>query len=420
MTDGLEGFLQSSSEAGKADSEGTFTVNFAAARAKMAKFQLADPHYFILKLVQAGVLASRGMDISFAGNGWEIVYQDWQPELTLEKIREKLSSGLVTACEEPLDHLTIALNTLMTLAPSGIRLAQKIEGSHENRFLELNEEMEIKSQEGDWKESKLTLLIPKTPHIDRERIEELILERCGFAPIPLTLNEETVLPRLRATSGAHRDIFFRHNKELAQGQTLGSRNALDQKSENIPEDEFSSFLRLTVDLDPYAQVWLCKAGVMLENKAFDLGVPGLTGVVEADHLDTDLTGVQFIANEKVDQLSLWLKGPSKIVLDRAIKVTDTVDAEAAPVALNGWLNGWDVTTGCGLGCLGGIGGFWLFIDNLISGGVLSAIVSLGVLFPGAYVGAKIHKKGCEKTPGSEEEAQRTLRNRLLAARDSLT
>lgn len=419
MSDELEQFLSSSSQAGETDSEGAFTVNLEAARAKMAKFQLADPHYFILKLVQAGVLASRGMKITLTIDGWQIDFFDWFPGITLEKIRERLLSAAFTSCETALDHLTIALNTLMTLVPKGMNLCQKIEGAHGTAVLNLDSEMQIRTSPGFWERSSLELFVPRSSNISAPTIDELVRERCGFAPISIRLNGDPVLPKLPHTSGAHRDIFFRHNKELAQGRTLGPRPAFEVQGKNVPEAEFCADLRLTVDLSSQAQIWLCKAGVLLDRKTFDLGVPGLTGVVEADHLDTDLTGVQFLLNDKAEELVKWLTPLAHKVLDSAIKATDNVDAEAAPVSLSGWLAGRDVGVGCGGGCLSGIGAFWLFLDNLISANLFSALLCLGLLFPGGYVGSRIFKKGCEKDAKSDLKAKQTLRQKLLSAKDKL-
>ncbi len=53
----LNAYLHRQIEGQRVDSSGKFTVDFAKARQKLALFQLTRPTDYLLKLVQAGVLA---------------------------------------------------------------------------------------------------------------------------------------------------------------------------------------------------------------------------------------------------------------------------------------------------------------------------------------------------------------------------
>src|SRR5690606_35611974 len=50
----IEDLLNDYRDDGTEDSSGAFTIDFQKAREKLAKFQLRDPHEFILKFIQAG------------------------------------------------------------------------------------------------------------------------------------------------------------------------------------------------------------------------------------------------------------------------------------------------------------------------------------------------------------------------------
>jgi hypothetical protein len=66
-------------------------------------------------------------------------------------------------------------------------------------------------------------------------------------------------------------------------------------------------LRLTVDLDPLATIWLAKAGVLVESRRFHLGVPGVVGIVTFDDLPTDLTSSRFLDGKLPPSLQSWLR-----------------------------------------------------------------------------------------------------------------
>ncbi|MCA9796594.1 MAG: hypothetical protein KC910_32520, partial [Candidatus Eremiobacteraeota bacterium] len=51
----LEDFLEGQRRHGQQDSSGVFTLDLARAQATLRRFQLADPNFYLLQLVQGAV-----------------------------------------------------------------------------------------------------------------------------------------------------------------------------------------------------------------------------------------------------------------------------------------------------------------------------------------------------------------------------
>ncbi|MBI3930335.1 MAG: hypothetical protein HY319_32665 [Armatimonadetes bacterium] len=115
----LDDFLEEQKGLGKRESEGAFTLDLTRAQFKLGQYQSADPAFFLLKLVQAGVLAgARSIDIKLLR---------WDVQVDLHGLGEGLESAdrLLELLRNPLSeeesaarHLALALLSATSRKPA--------------------------------------------------------------------------------------------------------------------------------------------------------------------------------------------------------------------------------------------------------------------------------------------------------------
>ena len=164
-------------------------------------------------------------------------------------------------------------------------------------------------------------------------------------------------------------------------------------------------LALTVDMDPKATIWLCKAGVMAEKKHLDLGIPGLIGVVAADDVPTDLTGSQFLEGEPLQEVRTWLGKAGQMLLSDAIDGIKDVVSEAQPVSTSAPVATHYALSGCSLALVGWIIGVAVIANTRGTSGWVLPNLFFWVLFPLGWVGFWVWRHGCEKDDKSDLAAR---------------
>lgn len=140
----LDKYLDSHGSEGRVDSMGTFTVDFRAAREKMAHFALADPSMLLLKFVQAAVLAeSTAVRIQSRREKSTITLVGPRPELL---DLDRLVSDLCLALQAPADSaqgcIVAGLNAAAPLARC-TRVAGYPAGEPRGRELTLAEGLDV-------------------------------------------------------------------------------------------------------------------------------------------------------------------------------------------------------------------------------------------------------------------------------------
>lgn len=423
----IDQFLDDYRDDGREDSSGAFTIDFQKAREKLAKFQLRDPHEFILKFVQAGNLASGAssqIDIDFRKVA-TIHFHDWNHEWTLERLAERLASASLVAEQDPLTHLAVGISALMGLEMEELQLTQKRQGEPNGRALLVKKTLEWDSVEQLNPEAsflRITLPIPKG--ISIATLRALLASRCGFSAVPIRLDGEALKAQLPETSGAHRAQFFRENEVLASQYrlpqdlpNLPAIRALAGRSSALECDRWAH-LSLTVDLDPKATVWFCKDGVMTEVKKLDLGVPGIVGVVSADDVATDLTGSQFLEGKEFEQLKDTLTRASRGLLDNAIDATKNIVSQGQPPSASAPVKGWHGCSGCSFALLGwylSLKALGHFGASWVTGWVMP-LTFFWIGFPLVWVGYAVWRHGCEKDDKSDGNARQHLLETLYEAK----
>lgn len=204
--DDLDSLLGHLRDGGKVESSGTFTLDLRKARDKLRAYQLAEPCFYLLKLVQAGVAAGAvRLDLHLARR--EIsVYMILDPGTRLAESGAliELLADPQSAQPGPLRHLAIGLNSSWALEPAwvswsywpGIALDQPKRGAWSIRI--------------DTEEIHLQPDPPKPWEGKTPRAPEVIKEFRNFDVVEFTLvRNSNPMSYLKNTGSEHRAILYR-------------------------------------------------------------------------------------------------------------------------------------------------------------------------------------------------------------------
>lgn len=406
MSESLEQFLNASREAGETHSEGTFTIDFAKAREKMAKFQLSNPQEFVLKIVMAAYAAGASELAVVTGAKTGFILRDWPDGLTLDSLANRLCADTILSGEEPMDHLAVAVNALLGLDCGDI-LLQHSPKSGERSLLRVDEGLQWEDPEGyNAEPGQLVLVVGERGRISQTEVKTLLEQRCYAPNLAIRINGTPVPLAPPPTPGSHRIQFFRTNKALASHSYGDFPDAQPKPRDGTPQQFPSSReanLRLTVDLDPVGAIWLARFGVLAELVRLPLGVPGIAGVVVADDLATDLTGFQFTRDENFAKVESWLREAAESLRQDAILNAGKISADAQPARPGAPLNEFFTSMSCLLCALA-----FVISANLLGSkhlGWVSASFFFWLFLPLGLNLWRISKKGSEADNSSSDKAQ---------------
>lgn len=310
----FEKFIHDHEKEGQFDSTGAFTINFSRAREKLAKFRLTDPHELILKFVQAANLAADSIEITL-GKEFSVKLVGWDQTLTCQRIIERLTSVTFGQSDDALTPLGVALSTLVDLADGKLTLEHIDPTTQERRqlFFGATLEQRVTALNESATDSVLEVSWPKSAALDGHRFRALLAERCHFTTVPVLVDREPLKPKPLDSPGHHRDSYFPENYLLAQRLYLARDAEPPYYLDRFADDdgrrdaEHTALFKLSVDFNPMSLIWLSKAGVLVEQKQFNLRVPGVVGIVTADRVPTDISGSAFIDGADLDHLKKWLR-----------------------------------------------------------------------------------------------------------------
>ena len=164
----------------------------------------------------------------------------------------------------------------------------------------------------------------------------------------------------------------------------------------------AAWLDLTVDFDPKAKIWLSQAGVLVEHRALAAKYPGVSGVVCADSLETDLTGMQFLDDESMVSLKRWIRKEVIMLRDQALENAKGVAAQGQPASPHAYVKQRHSWIGGGIAFIGFILSFYIadpkdsFIFGIVAllvwSVVAAAIMAVLMWFEGGGVDPKTNDK----------------------------
>lgn len=312
------------------DSTGVFTVDFQKAREKMAKFQLGHETFYLLKIVQAGVLAAESIKFSSKGRHLVIQMHGWDTDqMTLDQLSQSLCSLFDVAPENAAGCLAVGLNAGLGVSRSktvsvGLREPERREG----RQLILGEQLTWEEVEFPlpWTGAVLVITI-EDPRHTLAAAKNTLSERCGFSPIPIVFDGYSLVKtQLPETAEKHLGKYFESNAILGEYRVGAIPTCEDPIPSALvhktPDQGRPMWIGLGVDVDPVATVGMVRHGVVTEFQRVNLGIPGLTAAVEASDLKTDLTALQVADNEESQLMIEELKETSFQLLEDTIAASE--------------------------------------------------------------------------------------------------
>jgi hypothetical protein len=279
----LATLLASSAAEGHLDSEGGFTVNFEAARAKLSKFQLSNSSFYLLKFLQSAVWGGgSAVDLQIDRRESFFRVKGWMPDG--QTIASRLCQPELGSGADPINSLVVGLRAL--LAQKAVIALQFPELTSDN-ILILSEKLEWRTTDLPIESFSVTVSFPQGQSRSRAEDLKVLSQRCYCYPLELTVNGKPF---------DQRDPYWPVETELGHhlpGSTVLASAAKHGKTRHV-------FVRAS--LEQQARISLIRGGVVSDVVQQDLKVPGLDILVEADQLETDLTGLQIRQDAKFHQL----------------------------------------------------------------------------------------------------------------------
>ena len=177
---------------GRLDSSGVFTLDFVKASDKLREFQLAEPHLYILKLIQSAVASeATAVSIVTSGTTLQLSYDGLSiaPE-QLEGLVNCLLDPLKVGAERQLVHLAVGLNSCLGCGVDQIIVESWKDG--QGAALVLTDQLQQTGRVvGKSRRSGTRLFLRKRglPLQQMFRPElEALAQRAVYCPIPITVN----------------------------------------------------------------------------------------------------------------------------------------------------------------------------------------------------------------------------------------
>lgn len=310
--DPLDDLLSELRAEGEVDSRGSFTLDRKQARAKLQKFQLADPRRYVLELVQAAVLrgATRidfeidadDMHMRFDGRAftpaelddlWGSIFADGEDE-HLRGLRQ----------------LALGLNAALGMAPKRIRVVSGTSSIElrpdRDDVLEQRRDALAQTHVHVEQRLKLGLVVDFLRNLTGTLSEEVYLQhRCAYSPIPITLD----------------------GKPLAQGLRLD--DALATTTLELPDVAATGMIAWRTSEQP-AELRLVKDGVWIDSHPLERVGPGFVAVVASTRLRKDVSLAKIVADETLSQLIGLIRIERWRVLAQVVDRIDRQEIASAP------------------------------------------------------------------------------------------
>ncbi len=200
---------------GRPVAEGEFTLDKEMARQKMRRFQLADPHAYVLELVQAAVMRGAS-EIAFRIDSDDMHMRFDGPPFQADELSRAEAAMLESGGDSSLRQLGLGLSACMALKPRFARidsagnrlelrpgkpdvLGHGPDGTHTH--------IHVRDRPGLRMGEVFRSLLGQTSEGD------LLKKHCALAPVPIKLNKSLISMPL--------EEYFPYGAVLIQGENFG-------------------------------------------------------------------------------------------------------------------------------------------------------------------------------------------------------
>ena len=355
----MDSFIEAQRAAGGEAEPGKFTLNPSKAREKLRQFQLADPSFYILKLVQAATASRAGsIDVKLGRFTVELSFLPQEPGELLDLTRVFAVLDDWSQADDALRHLVVGLNACLAVEPKTVIWSIETPQGSQSLVLYGNT-LEMGPKTAPREVTKCTFILEKPSGFgafvrtlfSRSAEHRAIYSRCRFAPRlrvdarapqagwsrsakdyeegwikymtrPFVLLERYLTgpgPPLNIGSDLTRGFEFKGATWYStQARYIRSKNGLssapflpyawsemptysrefhNENGDAMPEHaEFSMGLRWMVNLSGPTRIDFVKDGVALDTVTESLGLPGLECVCAVEGLEVDLSEFGVVRN----------------------------------------------------------------------------------------------------------------------------
>lgn len=304
----LDRLLQQEAGVGRLDSSGQFSVDLQKMRVKLSQYQLAEPGFYVLKMIQAAVASgSERVEVALKSGRVEVAF-DQAPPLT--SVLEALA---LRGSHRAARHLAVGLNAAMNVA-------DRVAWTVGNRMLVLTRtETEVAEATGPEgvvvKKTKRLLALPASTRSERDAV----YSRCQWTPAEVLLDGQPLAgpfpPCARAAwhERLSQPFYLMRHYDLGKGLRLPgpdlglqarrvggawvaeapARSWLTEFSTFRPVDdgrlECRAVFGLPLGLEGASAVVFLLDGVALDPEVVPGGPPGALALVAAPELSVDLS-----------------------------------------------------------------------------------------------------------------------------------
>jgi hypothetical protein len=361
----LKSYLEETACKGRLDSVGSFTFDASNAKRRLASSLFPDSRCYLLKFVQAANLSNcTSIDIHLKGPIVEIRLNGWPANLGVTKNLHFLSSA------SPAFHS-------VQLGIVGLQ-AQDI--------------VDLKVDTGEL-EFSLRARRPLSALRDCGRESAFLRKHVQYSKVPVFLNGKR-LDSAEPPAQFHKPVW---NEFLPHGSVLAECD--------LARSGGRVYLR--IGLQRRAEILFIRSGVLVGMHKTTLPVRGIQAVIDAGELETDLTGLKIVENDKLVQCLARVTEAAEILRAEVREKIDQILAEKEPFSLGAEVRWSKRVSATALGIVGTGVALLALTGDVVTGTFLlgSPLLTCATVATATLAGGDVLKP-------SEESHQR-LREQIL-------
>lgn len=319
----LDDLLEQLQVEGQKDSSGRFTLDARSAAPKLRAFRLANPYFYVLKLVQSAVASGAGrIQVTCSRRGVHLVHDG---KLDAEHAEWLFHHGFSDEAPEAVRLLAEGVGSAVGATAQslelacwdgqrGIRQVWRAGIASKSAWrpggaprLQFSLRRWLRDQFAGWVRALSQDVFDLLTSNRRSMTGEggAVYDRCPYLNPKLYLNgrlvNHFVFGSPRVSSGRH---------HLAE-RLVPARQPKSSSSFLPPrphlQEPLEAMLAIEQQLRPVAHLTWLQSGVTLMEEQLELGVPGLVALLSCEGLNTDISGFRLVHDAAYRERIAWLR-----------------------------------------------------------------------------------------------------------------